>query len=119
MAEGSRPSTSSDEVDFVSNKSRRENALKITNSLIENGVLANQKSTCNKVQNQISCATKALESQDGEGISEWVLRYNRLRQEQNVFLKMKGPNFLEAIIHKPKVRTTFYFFSLLIALIYL
>ena len=52
-----------------------------------------------------SSTNKYVEDEaDEEDVSEWVLRFNRLRQEQNVFKKMVGPNYLEAIMAKPKAR---------------
>ena len=103
MAHEARPSASTDEVDFSLPKMRRESAVRITNALIETGVLAiGEKNTSNKVH---SHAKKMLNDQEEEEtLSELVTKFNRLRQEQNVFKKMIGPNFHEAIAAKPKAR---------------
>ena len=103
MANEARPSTSTDDVDFSLPKSRRESSIRIANALIESGVLAAvEKNTSNKVH---SHAKKILvDHEEEEGLSELVTKFNRLRQEQNVFKKMVGPNFHEAIAAKPKAR---------------
>ena len=103
MANEARPSTSTDEVDFSLPKIRRESSARITNALIENKVLTvGEKTTSSKVH---SHAKKILgDHEEEERLSELVTKFNRLRQEQNVFKKMIGPNFHEAIAAKPKAR---------------
>merc|ERR1719219_171493 len=56
--------------------------------------------------NHISAAKKIIPEEvvESDDLSETYLRFNRMRQEQNFFKKMSGPNFLEAIIAKPKAR---------------
>ena len=53
----------------------------------------------------LSSSKKFCEDDDEEEVvAEWILRYNRLLQEQNLFKKIVGPNYLEAIMAKPKAR---------------
>ena len=44
------------------------------------------------------------DDEEEEDVAEFLLRYNRLLQEQNLFQKIVGPNYLEAIMAKPKAR---------------
>ena len=110
------PSTSSarqDDVDFVSlpfpnfNRNTDMTSKMISKSLVENGALGTkQQNASSKVMNHLSAAKKMISDEEVESsdLSEIYLRFNRMRQEQNFFKKMSGPNFLEAIIAKPKAR---------------
>merc|ERR1712241_212996 len=115
--EESEPSTSAirqDEVDFVSlpfpnfNRSNSKDVVSkmIAKSLVDNGALGTKShNASSKVMNQLSAAKKIVsEEVENDDLSEMYLRFNRMRQEQNFFKKMSGPNFLEAIIAKPKAR---------------
>ena len=115
--EDPEPSTSAtrqDEVDFVSlpfpnfNRSNSKDMVSkmITKSLVDIGALGTkQQNNSSKVMNQLSAAKKIISDEvDSDDLSEMYLRFNRMRQEQNFFKKMSGPNFLEAIIAKPKAR---------------
>ena len=115
--EDPEPSTSAtrqDEVDFVSlpfpnfNRSNSKDMVSkmITKSLVDIGALGTkQQNNSSKVMNQLSAAKKIIsEEVDSDDLSEMYLRLDRMRQEQNFFKKMSGPNFLEAIIAKPKAR---------------
>ena len=118
MEEDPLPSTSSarnDEVDFVSlplpmfNRSNTKDQVSkmITKCLVDNGALGTkQQNASSKVMNHISQAKKIIPEEvvESDDLSETYLRFNRMRQEQNFFKKMSGPNFLEAIIAKPKAR---------------
>ncbi len=85
----------------------------MSRSLIDDGTFGNKVISLN-VKRQLDMAKKAEEedvdegdadafSTDGDQLTNSYLRYNRVRREQYFLKKMKGPNFLDAIVahHKP------------------
>ena len=97
-------SSRSDEVDAI--QILRVNPdVKLLKNVVENPALGAKKNS-HKVLSHIAAAKKMCQNAviDNEDISEVYFRFNRMRQEQNIFRKMGGPNYLEAIMAKPKAR---------------
>ena len=61
---------------------------------------------------KIMCKNYDLTAED---LTEMYIRFNRMRQEQNFIRKIEGPNYLNAISAKPKLRipdvSSYYLYS--------
>lgn len=109
-----RPSTSSsspsDETDSVNirpvfNRQVSKDLKCVARGLVENGAVTPKSG--NKVLYHMITSKKLMPTDDeveNEDLSENYLKFNRMRQEENYFKKMSGPNYLEAILAKPKAR---------------
>lgn len=99
--------TRSDEVDFVQfGRSHTHNPqARVVKNLVDNQSVGT-KANSPKVYSHLLTAVKECQNEEiePEDVSQFYLRFNRMRQEQNIFKKMSGPNYLEAILAKPKAK---------------
>ena len=81
-------------------------AWTVATSLDESGALGTkEKNASKKLIPQLSNGRRKLAKKDEEDdYNDVYMRFNRMKQEQNYFGSQNGPNVLECILSKPKIR---------------